>query len=69
VLAVTSLVAAFGIIGIYSQLVGPVSPNATQLIVLIGLAVAIDYSLFMITRFRSERRAGRDRAKAIEISS
>jgi RND superfamily putative drug exporter len=69
VLAVTSLVAAFGIIGIYSQLVGPVSPNATQLIVLIGLAVAIDYSLFMITRFRVERRAGRDRARAIEISS
>src|SRR4051794_37276925 len=69
VLAITSLVAAFGILGIYSQLVGPVSPNATQLIVLIGLAVAVDYSLFMITRFRVERRAGRERAKAIEVSS
>ena len=69
VLAITSLVAAFGILGIYSQAVGPVSPNATQLIVLIGLAVAVDYSLFMITRFRVERRAGRDRAKAIEVSS
>ena len=69
VLAITSLVAAFGVLGIYSQLVGPVSPNATQLIVLIGLAVAVDYSLFMITRFRVERRAGRDRAKAIEVSS
>ena len=69
VLAITSLIAAFGILGIYSQVVGPVSPNATQLIVLIGLAVAVDYSLFMITRFRVERRAGRDRAKAIEVSS
>jgi putative drug exporter of the RND superfamily len=69
VLAITSLVAAFGVLGIYSQIVGPVSPNATQLIVLIGLAVAVDYSLFMITRFRVERRAGRDRAKAIEVSS
>jgi putative drug exporter of the RND superfamily len=69
VLAITSLVAAFGILGIYSQVVGPVSANATQLIVLIGLAVAVDYSLFMITRFRVERRAGRDRAKAIEVSS
>jgi putative drug exporter of the RND superfamily len=69
VLAVSSLVAAFGILGIYSQVIGPVSPNATQLIVLIGLAVAVDYSLFMITRFRVERRNGRDRAKAIEISS
>jgi putative drug exporter of the RND superfamily len=69
VLAVTSLLAAFGFLGIYSQVVGAVSPNATQLIVLIGLAVAVDYSLFMITRFRVERRAGRDRAKAIEVSS
>jgi RND superfamily putative drug exporter len=69
VLAITSLLAAFGILGIYSQVVGAVSPNATQLIVLIGLAVAVDYSLFMITRFRVERRAGRERAKAIEVSS
>ena len=69
VLAITSLVAAFGVLGIYSQVIGPVSPNATQLIVIIGLAVAIDYSLFTITRFRVERRAGRDRAKAIEVSS
>src|SRR3954469_10074360 len=69
VLAITSLVAAFGILGIYSQLPGPVSPTATQLIVLIGLAVAVDYSLFMITRFRVERRAGRERAMAIEVSS
>ncbi len=69
VLAITSLIAAFGILGIYSQVVGPVSANATQLIVLIGLAVAVDYSLFMITRFRVERRAGRDKPKSIEISS
>ena len=69
VLASTSLLAAFGILGIYSQVVGTVSPNASQLIVLIGLAVAVDYSLFMITRFRVERRAGRDRSRAIEVSS
>ena len=69
VLAITSLLAAFGILGIYSQVTGPVSANASQLIVLIGLAVAVDYSLFMVTRFRVERRAGRDRGKAIEVSS
>ena len=69
VLAITSLLAAFGILGIYSQVAGAVSPNATQLIVLIGLAVAVDYSLFMITRFRVERRAGRERSKAIEVAS
>ncbi len=69
VLAVTSLLAAFGLIGLYSQAVAAVSPNATQLIVLIGLAVAVDYSLFMVTRFRVERRHGRTVPLAIEIAS
>ena len=69
VLAVTSLLAAFGIIGLYSQHVSSVSPNATQLIVLIGLAVAVDYSLFMATRFRTERRHGRSVPAAIEVAS
>ena len=69
VLAITSLLAAFGILGLYSQTVGAVSVNATQLIVLIGLAVAVDYSLFMITRFRTERRAGRSKSSAIEVAS
>jgi RND superfamily putative drug exporter len=69
VLAVTSLLAAFGILGLYSQSIDAVSPNATQLIVLIGLAVAVDYSLFMVTRFRTERRLGRNVPLAIEIAS
>jgi RND superfamily putative drug exporter len=68
-LAATSLAAGYGFLALYSQVVGPVSPNASQLIVLMGLAVAVDYSLFMITRFRTERRAGRDVLAAIETSS
>ncbi len=69
VLAVTSLLAAFGILGLYSQFVSPVSPYASQLVVLIGLAVAVDYSLFMLTRFRTERRHGRDKLAAIHVAS
>src|SRR5262245_19289823 len=68
-LAITSLAAAYGFLAIYSQTVGAVSPNASQLVILMGLAVAVDYSLFMITRFRTERRAGRDVLAAIETSS
>jgi len=68
-LAITALLAAFGLLGIYSQVFNPVSPYATQLVVLIGLAVAVDYSLFMVTRFRSERRAGRLKMAAIETAS
>jgi RND superfamily putative drug exporter len=69
ILAITALLGAFGILGIFSQLVSPASPYATQLIVLIGLAVSVDYSLFMITRFRTERRQGRPKLQAIEASS
>jgi uncharacterized membrane protein YdfJ with MMPL/SSD domain len=69
VLAITSLLAAFGILGLYSQAIDPVSPYASQLVVLIGLAVAVDYSLFMVTRFRTERRAGRPRLDAIRVAS
>ena len=68
VLAITSLLAAFGLLGLYSQFVSPVSPYASQLVVLIGLAVAVDYSLFMITRFRTERRR-RDKSAAIATAS
>jgi uncharacterized membrane protein YdfJ with MMPL/SSD domain len=69
VLAVTALLAAFGILGIYSQLINPISPYANQLVVLIGLAVAVDYSLFMLTRFRTERRHGRAKLAAIHVAS
>jgi uncharacterized membrane protein YdfJ with MMPL/SSD domain len=69
VLAATSLAAAYGLLGLYSQAIGAVSPNAIQLIVLMGLAVAVDYSLFMITRFRSERQRGATVQGAIETSS
>ena len=68
-LAITALLAAFGALGIYSQMGPAVSPYASQLVVLIGLAVAVDYSLFMITRFRSERRRGVPKMAAIEIAS
>ena len=68
VLAITALLAAFGMLGLYSQLVTPVSPYASQLVVLIGLAVAVDYSLFMVTRVPDASggtavEAGRDRCR------
>jgi RND superfamily putative drug exporter len=69
ILAVTALLAAFGILGLFSQFVSPVSPYASQLVVLIGLAVAVDYSLFMVTRFRTERRHGHDKTAAIQVAS
>jgi putative drug exporter of the RND superfamily len=56
---------ALGVITLISHLVD--TPDfATQLASLIGLGVGIDYSLFVVTRFRAEVRAGRDREDAIE---
>ncbi|MEO5703832.1 MAG: MMPL family transporter [Candidatus Limnocylindrales bacterium] len=69
VLATTSLAAGYGLLGLYSQSVSPVSANAAQLLILMGLAVAVDYSLFMVTRFRSERQRGSTVQEAIETSS
>jgi RND superfamily putative drug exporter len=56
---------ALGVITLISHLVD--TPDfATQLATLIGLGVGIDYSLFVVTRYRAEVRAGRDRDAAIE---
>jgi putative drug exporter of the RND superfamily len=56
---------ALGVITLISHLVD--TPDfATQLASLIGLGVGIDYSLFVVTRFRAEVRAGRTREDAIE---
>ena len=58
VLAMTAITGAMGLVGIYSQTVAPVSQYVSQIVVLIGLAVAVDYSLFVISRFRTERGRG-----------
>ncbi|WCB92529.1 Membrane protein YdfJ [Baekduia alba] len=60
-----ALGSALGVITLISHLVD--TPDfAAQLASLIGLGVGIDYSLFVVTRFRSEVRAGMDRDLAIE---
>ncbi len=46
----------------------PVSMIVEFLIALIGLGVAIDYSLLVITRWREERAHGRDNAAAVQAA-
>src|SRR5206468_2591164 len=46
VLAITALMASFGVVDLYSQVVTPIDPTALEVVVVIGLAVGIDYSLF-----------------------
>ena len=40
----------------------------TNMISMIGLAVGIDYSLFIVSRYREERRRGRDKLEAIGMA-
>ncbi|MHB8294271.1 MAG: MMPL family transporter [Acidimicrobiales bacterium] len=41
---------------------------ATNVVTMIGLALAIDYSLFIVTRFREELRAGRSVDDAVSVA-
>ena len=50
--------ATLGLLALPSQLV-PMDPNVSSVVVLVGLAVGVDYSLFYMRREREERRAGR----------
>ncbi len=64
------LLAAFAIVGAMgiTALVGTVfsfSFFVQNMITMIGLAVGIDYSLFVIARYREERLHGRDKLEAI----
>jgi len=55
ILGVTAVAGALGAAGLISQ-VAPDSGTTASLVVLIGLAVGVDYSLFYIRREREERR-------------
>ena len=64
VTALLGLGTAFGVIGIVSNAV--TMPNVSgQLAAMIGLGVGIDYSLFIVTRFRENHRNGADVQSAI----
>ena len=67
-LGLTSVAAAVGAVGALSHLV-PTSPTTSSAVLLIGLAVGVDYSLFYMRREREERRAGRAPLAALEATS
>ena len=57
-LAITAVAATIGLIGPFSQIF-PVDESISSVILLIGLAVGVDYSLFYLRREREERAAGK----------
>src|SRR5687768_5034182 len=67
-LALTAVFSTFGLIAIPS-LVFPVAMQAPALVLLIGLAVGVDYSMFYLKREREERAAGRSEQAALEAAA
>jgi uncharacterized membrane protein YdfJ with MMPL/SSD domain len=67
-LGVTSVIAAITLVAVPSHLV-PIDDNLGAVILMIGLAVGVDYSLFYLRREREERAAGRSPEEALEVAA
>ncbi|MFD5264643.1 MMPL family transporter [Streptomyces sp. NPDC058335] len=67
-LAVTAIMATMGLMGVVSHVM-PMSDTANSVMLLVGLAVGVDYCLFYLRREREEREAGRDGQTALRIAA
>ncbi|ADD41383.1 MMPL family transporter [Stackebrandtia nassauensis] len=67
-LALTAVGSATGLWAVASQVI-PDNGSAQHLILLIGLAVGVDYSLFYLKREREERQNGASHVDAVAIAS
>jgi uncharacterized membrane protein YdfJ with MMPL/SSD domain len=67
-LGLTSVGAALGALGLVSH-IAPNGSSTAPVVVLIGLAVGVDYSLFYIRRERAERRNGASADAALAATS
>jgi RND superfamily putative drug exporter len=67
-LGLTAVAGSIGALGFVSQLI-PNSDSTSAVVVLIGLAVGVDYSLFYIRREREERHRGRPEGAALEAAA
>ncbi|MEU9323156.1 MMPL family transporter [Streptomyces canus] len=67
-LAVSAIMATMGLMGVVSHVM-PMSDTANSVMLLVGLAVGVDYCLFYLRREREERQAGRDPQTALRIAA
>ncbi len=67
VLAIASIIVAVGLTAVLGQVMD-LSFFIVNMITMIGLAVGIDYALFIVSRYREERRRGWPKHQAIEMA-
>ncbi|MGA2285824.1 MAG: MMPL family transporter [Dehalococcoidia bacterium] len=67
-LAMAAVISANAIMGFISRLTA-LSNLYSEVVLLLGLATGIDYALFVISRFRRERRHGRSKEEALRAAA
>jgi len=67
-LALTAIIAAFGLVALPSSII-PIDQTTYEVMLLIGLAVGVDYSMFYLKREREERAAGRSAEAALQAAA
>jgi uncharacterized membrane protein YdfJ with MMPL/SSD domain len=68
ILGLTAVLATLGLVGPISQIF-PMDESISSVILLIGLAVGVDYSMFYVRRKMEERDAGRSNEAALEFAA
>jgi uncharacterized membrane protein YdfJ with MMPL/SSD domain len=67
-LAATAVAAAIGLLGPLSQ-VFPIDESVTSVVLLVGLAVGVDYSMFYLRREREERARGNEERASLQAAA
>ena len=67
-LGLTAVLATMGLVAVVSQVL-PMSDAVAEIVLLIGLAVGVDYTMFYLKREREERAAGRSEEAALEAAA
>ena len=67
-LGLTSVLATLGLVAVISKVL-PMSGDISAIVLLIGLAVGVDYTMFYLKREREERAAGRSKDAALEAAA
>jgi RND superfamily putative drug exporter len=67
IVGIVAIIASMGIAAVVGHTMDLMF-MVTNMITMMGLAVGIDYSLFVLTRFREERARGKDKIEAIAVA-
>jgi uncharacterized membrane protein YdfJ with MMPL/SSD domain len=68
-LGLTAVIATIGLIGPISHIGSGVDESISEVVLLIGLAVGVDYSMFYLRREREERAAGRSEEASLAAAA